>query len=67
MQYKFTNSYEDKSVNEKMESTYGKNKYIGSTLSATPRAFESTTVRGLNALSSNNNNNKNISRRIVSP
>jgi len=51
--YKFSNNYEEKSVSEKMESTYGKNKYIGSTLSATPRIIDSN-VSGLNALQINN-------------
>lgn len=53
MQYKFSNLNEEKNSNEKHESTNGKNKYIGSTLSATPRMMDSS-VSGLNALNVNN-------------
>jgi hypothetical protein len=53
MQYKFNNLNEEKNSNEKIESTVGKNKYIGSTLSATPRIIDSS-VSGLNALNINN-------------
>lgn len=54
MQYKISNVNEEKNSNEKMESTLGKNKYVGSTLSATPKMFDSS-VSGLNPLNINNN------------
>jgi len=60
--YKFTNFIEEKKKsNEKSDSTFDKNKYVGSTLSATPRFFDSS-ISGINDL--NPNNNSQIIKKI---
>ena len=65
IRYQFSNNLEDKnSNNEKTESLLGKNKYVGSTLSATARFMESTSNTGLSALS--NNNTSYITKKIIS-
>ncbi len=66
VQYKFTNNFEEKnSNNEKMESGGKNNKYVGSTLSATPRMMDSTLNTGLYGL--NSNNTSYITKKIIVP